>query len=180
MRTRLETRPRGVWTVAPRLATCPFLHHGLTSARGLVSMETMVQRLALLLLVVALVSSGASAPFAHVHPPDRHDHGPAAIQVHSHSSTHDSDDAHWHVRGQEAHSAGEFRRFGSSHRHVSVVLAAVAVGHSTTSADAAPTLVKDRQAVVRPDLWGRYLTVPLSRLPNPPPRVGPSARAPPA
>ena len=142
-------------------------------------METMAQRLALLLLVVAFVSSGASAPFAHVHPPDGHNHGPASIQVHSHSSTHDSDDAHWHVRGQEAHSAGELRRFGSSHRHVSVAFAAVAVERSTTSADGAQPLVKDRQSLVRPDPWGRHLTVPLSRLPNPPPRVGPSARAPP-
>ena len=140
----------------------------------------MVQRLALLLLVVALVSSGASAPFAHVHPPDRHDHGPASIQVHSHSSNHDSDDTHWHVRGQEAHSAGELGRFGSRHRHVSVALAAVAVERSTASADAAPSLMTDRQSVVESDEWVRRLTVPLSHLPNPPPRVGQATRAPPA
>lgn len=154
----------------------------------------MTQRLAFLLLVVALVSSGASAPFAHVHPPDRHDHGPTPIQIHSHSSDHDhdhnGDDAHWHITGQETHSADNLQRFGShqglavalgeSGRHVSVALAAVAVERPTASADAAPSLVRSRQAGIKPDQRGRHLSAQLSHLPNPPPRVGQSTRAPPA
>ena len=137
----------------------------------------MVQRLAPVLLVVALVSGGVTSPFAHIHPPDRHGHGRSPNAIHDHTSTRRSPGAHWHVAGEAAvrTDAGQLTR--TDHRHVSVALTVVAVERPSTTTDVAPTLVEDRQAA-RLDPPGRPLDAPPGRLPDPPPRLGPSRTRP--
>ena len=155
----------------------------------------MIERFAYVLLIVALVSAGGSAPFAHVHPQSP-DHTalqpdtapqPEEARLDSHSA-HRQGHRHRHAQGQGAHwhltrrlaadGPGTTTRVGNPHHHpVAVLMVAVerlSVGGNTTHA-----LADVWQAGTGPDPPGRPVPVAANARPNPPPRILLSARAPP-
>ena len=155
---------------------------GLTPAGRLGRIETMLQRVAHLLLVVALVSAGGSAPFAHVH---RHGHDhtapqPGEARAHSHAAHHQEQGAHWHLTGrQAADRPGTTTLVGDQHHHAAVAIAAVALQRPSVRDAATRALVEVWEAGIVPALQGRPVPVATNARPNPPPRVLLAARAPP-
>lgn len=137
----------------------------------------MRQRLVRSLLVLTLLSSGTSAPFAHVHPAG-HDHGDAATSGESAGER----DARRLWRGVHWHQ-GERRGPGTSGadigERISVALAA--------AAETPPVRVDTMPAPPAEALPSAALCDPASRTapaaacadPDPPPRAGRSTRAPP-
>ena len=137
----------------------------------------MRQRLVRALLVLTLLSSGTSAPFAHVHPPG-HDHGGVATSDDSAGER----DARRHWLGVHWHQ-GERRGSGTSDadigERVSVALAA--------AAEAPPVRVDTMPAPPAEALPSAALcnwasrTAPAAACadPDPPPRARRSTRAPP-
>ena len=137
----------------------------------------MRQRLVRSLLVLTLLSSGTSAPFAHVHPPG-HDHG-AGTGGEAAAGEHDArrqwHGVHWHQ--------GERRGPGTSGadigERVAVALAA--------AAEAPPVRIDTMPAPAAEALSSAALCEPASRTapaaacadPDPPPRARRSSRAPP-
>ena len=148
----------------------------------------MVQRVAYVLLVVALVSAGGSAPFAHVHPqaPDHTAPRPEKARRDSHSA-HRQGQRHRHAQGQGAHwhlterqaadGPGTTTRVGNPH-HNSVAVSMVAVQRLSVGGNATPALADVWQPGTVPDSKGRPAPVAANARPNPP-RILLSARAPP-
>ncbi len=142
----------------------------------------MLQRVAHLLLVAALASSGASAPFLHVHAHGR-DHGAAASdgrRIDAHCAHHHAAGAHWHLNGGPAADAGGVLALaGDRHRHAAVALSAVAVETSPTWVAPAGALTCLPGAGLPPDPCGVHTPVDATTGPDPPPLSGDAARGPP-
>ncbi len=136
----------------------------------------MRQRLVRSLLVATLLSSGTSAPFAHVHPPG-HDHAVGAgseAAAGEHEARRDWHGIHWHP-GERRGSGTPGADIGE---RVSVAL--------TASAEA-PRAGFDTGPAPAAALPSAALCDPASRMapaaacadPDPPPRARGSTRAPP-
>ena len=165
---------------------------GLTAGWPLVRIEMMLHRVARVLLVVALVSVGGSAPLAHAHP-HGHAHSaarPEEARAHSRSAHphrhphrhphHPGQGAHWHLTGrQPADTPGTHTLAGDRHHHAAVALATVAVERPSVRAGATPSMVEVRKAGTLPDPPGRLMPVAVNARPDPPPRIVLSARGPP-
>ena len=104
----------------------------------------MLHRIACLLFVVALVSSGATAPFLHVHAHGA-DFGVSsshAEEADEHCAHHRAEGAHWHLGESPAPRPGGALATGAaSHRHAAVALSAAAVETAPAGLDAACGLV---------------------------------------
>ena len=147
-----------------------------------------LHRVAHALLVVVLVSTGGSAPFAHVHARvadhDRADHGaagPHGVSVHGHDAHHHGQNAHWHLPVRHAAVAGDAApRVGTTpHDHAAIPFPTVAEERPSTRAGATPALVVVWQADVAPPPIARPISVAATARSNPPPRLALGARAPP-
>ena len=152
----------------------------------------MIERFAYVLLIVALVSAGGSAPFAHVHPQSP-DHTalqpdtapqPEEARAHSHSAHrhrhHQGQGAHWHLRGRQAADGPATTLVGNRHHHpTTVAVATVAVERLGVRGGATPALADVWEAGTVPDPPGRPVPVAANARPNPPPRILLAARAPP-
>ena len=142
----------------------------------------MLQRVTHLLLVVALVSAGGSAPFAHVH---RHGHNHAAPQpgearAHNHAAHHQAQGAHWHLAGHHAADRpGTTTLVGDRHHHAAVAIVAVAVERPSVRGGATRALVEVWEAGIVPAPQSRPVPVATNARPNPPPCILFAARAPP-
>ena len=136
----------------------------------------MRQRLLRSLLVVTLLSSGASAPFAHVHPPG-HDHAAAAgseAATDQHGAHRDWHGVHWHQgesRGPGTSGAGIGER-------VSVALT-VAAEAPPAGVDTVPAPAEALPSAAVCDPASRIAPAAACADPDPPPRARPSTRAPP-
>ena len=140
----------------------------------------MRQRLVRSLLVLTLLSSGTSAPFAHVHPPG-HDHAAGAGSAGSEISAGEHDARrHWH--GIHWHQ-GERRGPGTSGADIGERVA-VALAEA---AEAPPVRIDTMPAPAAEALPSATVCYPASRTapaaacadPDPPPRASRSPRAPP-
>ncbi len=136
----------------------------------------MRQRLVRSLLVVTLLSSGTSAPFAHVHP-HGHDHGASAGRAEAageRDARHDWHGIHWHQ--------GERRGLGTSGadigERVSVALA-VAAETPPVRVDTAPALAEALPFAAVCEPASRPAPAVACADPDPPPRALRSTRAPP-
>lgn len=149
----------------------------------------MVQRVAYVLLVAALVSAGGSAPFAHVHQrgPDHTALQPDEARLDSHSAHQQGhrhrhaqgQGAHWHLTGRQAADAPSLTtRIGGPHHHP-VAVSTVAVERLSVRGGATPALAEVWAAETVPALPGRPVPVAANARPNPPPRILLAARAPP-
>lgn len=134
----------------------------------------MRQRLMHSLLVAALLASGTSAPFAHVHP-HGHDH---SVPSSSEGSAGDRDTLrdwhgiHWHL--------GDRPEPGTSSigDRVSIALAA-ALEMLPAGVDTLPALADMACSQTVADFAGRAAPRAACAAPEPPPKAPPSARAPP-
>ena len=141
----------------------------------------MEHRIASVLLVAALVSSGVSAPFQHVHA-----HGPAhgvspahGEAIDEHCAHHHAEGAHWHQA--EGHASGADTAptaTGPGHRHAAVALPSVAVETSPVCVDVPAAAVELPDADPLPTPRGVPAPVDATAGPDPPPTVD-AARAPP-
>ena len=139
----------------------------------------MLQRMVHLLLVAALSSSGASAPFLHVHA-----HGPGygasshGGSVDEHCAHHHAEGAHWHLPGNPASDAGG--ALADGHGHAAISLSAVAIETPPTDAGApsVPWDAPENGVASRPA--GPRVPVPADAGPDPPPLPLPATRGPPA
>lgn len=139
----------------------------------------MPQRVARGLLVVVLVSAGASAPLAHVHPAG-HDHAALSPEGHSHAAHHQEQGAHWHLTGRQVPDGpGIPARVGNRHHHAAVAVATVAVERPSVRGGGTPALLEVWEGGTAPDGQGRSVPVAANARPNPPPRILLVARAPP-
>ena len=149
-----------------------------------------LRRVAHALLVVAFVSTGGLAPFAHVHVSgadhDSGDHGAPG----EHGASVHGDEAHQHHQGRAAHWHVPVRhaavtrdappRVGTApHDHAAVPLPTVAEDRPSTRAGATPALVAVWQAGAAPQPIERPSRVAATARSNPPPRLALGARAPP-
>ena len=136
----------------------------------------MRQRLVRSLLVATLLSSGTSAPFAHVHPPG-HDHAASTaseVSAGGHDARHHWHGIHWH---QDARR-GPGTSGADIGEQVWVALAAAAE---------APPVRIDTPPALAEALPSGAICEPASRTapavawadPHPPPRAPRSTRAPP-
>lgn len=136
----------------------------------------MRQRLVRALLVVTLLSSGTSAPFAHVHPPG-HDHA-AGTGGEASAGEHDAR-RHWH--GIHWHQ-GELRAPGTPGadigERVAVALAAAAEAPSVR-VDTTPAPADAWPPIAVGDPASRTAPAAACADPDPPPRARRSTRAPP-
>ena len=151
----------------------------------------MFQCVAHVLLVVALVSAGGSAPFAHVHPHGSHHTAPppeeARADSHSaHQQRHrhaQGQGAHWHLSGrQAADGPATATLVPNAHQNppVAVSVSMVAVERLGVRGGGTPALAEGWEAGTVPDPPGRPLAVAAKAGPNnPPPRLRLVARAPP-
>ena len=152
----------------------------------------MIERFAYVLLIVALVSAGGSAPFAHVHPqsPDhtalQPDTAPQPEEARAHSQSahrhrhHQGQGAHWHLRGrQAADGPATTTLVGNPHQRASVAIPTVAEKRPGGDDGATPALADVWEAGTVPDPPGRPVPVAANARPNPPPRILLAARAPP-
>ena len=163
----------------------------------------MLQRVAHVLLVVALVSAGRTAPFAHIHPQDHpgthgrhgalgepgrhHPSEPGATRPHDaaeHQVRHQhpqSLGAHWHPTGrQTAERPGSTTLVGTALRARPVAVATVAVERPGVRAGATPALTTVWVPGGTPVPSSRPVPVATNARPNPPPPAALAARAPPA
>ena len=142
----------------------------------------MFQRVAHVLLVVALVSAGGSAPFGHVHPPSHHPTAPQPeeAQAHHHAAHHQGQGVHWHLTGRQApDKPGTTTLVGNGHHHAAVAVATVAVDRPTVRGGATPGLAEVWEAGTVRVGQGRPVPIAANARPNPPPRILLVARAPP-
>lgn len=149
----------------------------------------MFLRVAHVLLVVALVSAGGSAPFAHLHPHSSHHTAPPPDEARADShSTHQQahrhgqgqQGAHWHLRGrQAADGPATTTLVGNPHQRASVAIPTVAEKRPGGDDGATPALADVWEAGTVPDPPGRPVPVAANARPNPPPRILLAARAPP-
>jgi hypothetical protein len=141
----------------------------------------MRKGIAHLLLVAALVSSGAAAPFLHVHA-----HGPGhpasspGGAVDEHCAHHHAAGAHWHpVETPSSVPCGP-RAAAPGHRHDAVALSTAAIETSTAGPVAPTARVQTPATVARPVECGMRRPVDPTAGPDPPLRTLDPARAPPA
>ena len=137
----------------------------------------MLQRMVHLLLVAAFSSSGASAPFLHVHA-----HGPGyGGAVDEHCAHHHAEGAHWHPPGNPAPDArSALAASGAGHRHAAVSLSAVAIETPSTDTGAPSVLFDAPENGVAPRPAGPCVPVSADAGPDPPPLPLPATRGPPA
>ena len=142
----------------------------------------MIDFVARLLLVVALVSASGSAPFAHIHP-HGHDHGAVRLddaQARNQPAHHQGEGGHWHLTGHHAaDTPGTNTLVGDQHRPISVTLETNAIERPTVRIGTTPALVEVREAGIVPAPPARPVPVAANGRPNPPPRTVLGARAPP-
>ena len=142
----------------------------------------MLHRIARLLLVVVLVSSGATAPFLHVHAHGA-DHGVSsshARQADAHCAHHHAEGVHWHpARNRAPDAAGALAAVGFGHRHAAVALSAAAMEASPVCLAAPGAWVEPPETGVLPTSPGAHAPVDPTAGPDPPPRAVNAARAPP-
>lgn len=140
----------------------------------------MLYRIARLLLVVALVSSGATAPFLHVHAHGA-DHGVShAEDADEHCAHHHAEGAHWHPGGSPGpRTGGAFTVDSPWHRHAAVALSAAAVQTASAGLDAACALVDTPASAAPAGPGGMRARVAADAGPDPPPLILLAARAPP-
>ena len=143
----------------------------------------MIRRTARLMLVLALVSTSGSAPFAHVHPRG-HDHGasgPEDSRAHTEGAQPTGPGTHWHQAGHHtADLPGATKLPSNGHHHASVALVTVAVERTSVFVDSTDALIRVRATGIVPDPPGRPVPVPATARSKPPPRIVLAARAPPA
>ncbi len=133
-----------------------------------------------LLLVVALVSSGATAPFLHVHAHGADHGGWHAEQADEHCAHHHAEGAHWHLGGSAAARAGgTFTTGAASHRHAAVALSSAAVEAASAGLDVAGALVDAPESGVPVGPGGLRPPVAADAGPDPPPLILLATRAPP-
>ena len=141
----------------------------------------MLHRIAHMLLVGAVASSGVSAPFLHVHAHGSHfgvsSHGEG---VDEHCAHHHAEGAHWHVADGRVPGADELAGAAPGHRHAAVTLSAVAIGASSVCLDASVAPLATPEADPPPASRGAHTHVDSTAGPDPPPRAVNAARAPPA
>lgn len=136
----------------------------------------MRQRLVRALLVLTLLSSGTSAPFAHVHPPG-HDHGGAATSGESageRDARRDWGGVHWH-QGERQGPGTSGADIGE---RVSVALAAAAET-PPVRIDTMPAPAEALPSAALCDPASRTAPAAACADPDPPPRARRSTRAPP-
>ena len=129
------------------------------------------------LLVVTLLLSGTSAPFAHVHP-HGHDHGastPASAAAAERAAPRHWYGVHWHP----GERSGPETPGAAADERVSVALA-VAVEAPSTRVDPPPALAAAPRPGTVAAPTSRPVRVAACADPDPPPRSRRSARAPPA
>ena len=140
----------------------------------------MLQCSVRLLLAVVLASSGASAPFMHVHA-----HGAAHEASHGdgideHCAHHHAEGAHWHpTAGATPGGAGALAPAGAGHRHAAVALSAAAIESSSIDVGQALAPLDAPGAGAPPVERGVRIPVDPTAGPDPPPCVVDAARAPP-
>ena len=144
----------------------------------------MRKGIAHVLLVAVLASSGASAPFRHVHA-----HGSAHHPAHGAPSSHgdESDEhcAHHHTQGAHWHPAvegaadAEAELAAAGHGHAAVTLSAVAIEVSPVRPDAPAARLAGPEAGTVPVPRSLHAPVDPTTGPDPPPRALDAARAPP-
>jgi hypothetical protein len=142
----------------------------------------VTRRLAYVLLVVALVSSGGTAPFAHVHAHgDVHDATqPDEAQAHGHTEHHTDQGAHWHLTTRRAAAPPDTTAVvGMRYHHTQVAVATVAIERPGVRVGSTPALSEAWQVGIVPVLPGRPVPIDANARPNPPPRIVLAARAPP-
>ena len=142
----------------------------------------MLYRIARLLLVAVLVSSGASAPFLHVHAHGS-EHGASSSHgagVDEHCAHHHAEGAHWHPAGSRAADTGGVLATGAApHRHSAVTLSSAAVETSTVGAGASFALVDAPESGIQAGPDGMRAPVAADAGPDPPPLIRLATRAPP-
>ena len=141
----------------------------------------MLQRIARALLAVALASSGATAPFMHVHAHGSA-HGASAHGdgIDEHCEHHHAEGAHWHPAGKApADDGGAPAAAEAGHRHAAVALSAAAIESLSTGVGPFPAAVEAPEAGAPPIERGVRAPVDSTAGPDPPPRTVAAARAPP-
>jgi len=137
----------------------------------------MPQRIARVLLAVALASSGATAPFMHVHVHVASSHGDG---IDEHCAHHHAEGVHWHTAGNPAaDGGGALATAGTAHRHAAVALSAAAIESSSTGVGPSPAAGEALEAGALPIERGVRAPVDPTTGPDPPPRTVAAARAPP-
>ena len=142
----------------------------------------MPHRIARVLLAVALVSSGVSAPFLHVH---AHGSGHVASLhgegVDEHCAHHHAEGVHWHPTGSPASDGGSaLATAGAGHRHAAVAVSAAAIESSSTDLGRSFTPLEAPEAGAPPLERGARAPIDPTAGPDPPFRTVAAARAPPA
>ena len=138
----------------------------------------MPHRIVHVLLVVALASSGVSAPFMHVHA-----HGASSSHgeaIDDHCAHHHAEGAHWHAPGSPVpDTAGAPAADGPGHRHAAVALSVS--GIETSASHPGPSFVRADapETGVPSGPTGARAPVAADSGPDPPPRSVNPARAPP-
>ena len=142
----------------------------------------MLHRIVHLLLVAALVFSGASAPFMHVH---AHGSGHGSSSAHGeavdeHCAHHHAEGTHWHPAGSpDRGTGGTFAPAGSRHRHAAVALSAAAIEVASIDVGASCAQVAAPETGIPPLTAGARAPVAADAGPDPPPSPHRAARAPP-
>lgn len=142
----------------------------------------MPYRIVHLVLVAALVFSGASAPFMHVH---AHGSGHGSSSAHGeavdeHCAHHHAEGVHWHPQGSPARGTDRaLARTGSGHRHAAVALSAAAIEVASIDVGASGVQVAAPETGIPSVPDGARAPVATDAGPDPPaPRLR-AARAPP-
>lgn len=142
----------------------------------------MLYRIVRLLLVAALVFSGAFAPFMHVHAHGSGHGSPAAHgeAIDEHCAHHHAEGAHWHPTGSPARGTDRaLAPAGSRHRHAAVTLSAAAIEVASIDVGASCVQVAAPETGIPSVADGARAPVATDAGPDPPaPRLL-AARAPP-
>ena len=133
-------------------------------------MHIVIYRVAGVLLVVALVSTGGSDPFARV-PQNRRSPRPRLVVGGGGSSVAETQ--------QHGHAAGTHSFEGDRPSYLSVTLATVTVAPPSLHIDASPALAELHGAGMVPELPGHPVSVAANTRPHRLPLVRLAARAPP-
>ena len=141
----------------------------------------MIDRIASMLLAVALITAGSSTPFAHLHPQGEGlgVERPGRVHDHTQSAHEHGQGTHWHPVGSQTVDRQSSAVSGKRHRDVSVSLDTVAVERLGARVGFTPALAEAWEARVVPDPLEGSVTVASNARPNPPPPGILAARAPP-
>lgn len=142
----------------------------------------MLQCIARLLLVAALASSGAAAPFLHVHAHGP-DHGASASHGEGndeHCEHHYAEGVHWHVtEGPGREAGGALGAAGRGHRHAAVTLSVAMIEATPIDVEESVGPADVPAVDVQPGPRGVPTSVDPTAGPDPPSRAVSAARAPP-